>query len=304
MPRAGIETLAGAPTRSRDFRHRAHELFVDGYCVIDDVLGQEDLARLRAICGAQTVDAERKFPGDGFLGHVTDVSALPELGWFVGLEQHYALLRALGCPDPKWFMGFVIQKPPHSPGLYWHQDWWGWSDEVSFGDRPPLLVLAFYLRDVGTENGCLRVLRGTHRRRHALHAEMGRTAELLGDDGERRAHPLLASLPDAVDVPVRAGDMVVQDARLLHATHPNASPDWRPMIFLSVIPDMAWLSEAVQATVEIKRPKVERSWPAQHYDLVCARQARYHGTAAPAPINRTALPRGSGAQADGATRVR
>jgi hypothetical protein len=67
---------------------------------------------------------------------------------------------------------------------------------------------------------------------------------------------------------------------------------------------MAWLSEAVQATVEIKRPKVERSWPAQHYDLVCARQVRYHGTAAPAPINRTALPRGSGAPADGATRVR
>ncbi|WP_129271023.1 hypothetical protein [Bradyrhizobium betae] len=53
---------------------------------------QEDLAGLRAVCDAQTVDEERKFPGDRFLlGHVTDVGALPELGWFVGLEQHYAL---------------------------------------------------------------------------------------------------------------------------------------------------------------------------------------------------------------------
>ena len=32
-------------------------------------------------------------------------------------------LRAMGFPNPKFFIGFIISKPPETaPPLYWHQD--------------------------------------------------------------------------------------------------------------------------------------------------------------------------------------
>ena len=35
--------------------------------------------------------------------------------------------------------------------------------------------------------------------------------------------PALMDHPDAVDLPMRAGDLVVADGRLLHAAHPNTT---------------------------------------------------------------------------------
>jgi hypothetical protein len=38
-----------------------------------------------------------------------------------------ALTDALRAADLKWISGYVSIKEPHSPPLWWHQDWWCWD---------------------------------------------------------------------------------------------------------------------------------------------------------------------------------
>jgi ectoine hydroxylase-related dioxygenase (phytanoyl-CoA dioxygenase family) len=57
-------------------------------------------------------------------------------------------------------------------------------------------------------------------------------------DGLPADHAALADCPDQVTLAVDAGDAVVLDYRLLHGTHPNATPDRRDCILLSFTP--AW----------------------------------------------------------------
>lgn len=276
---------------SDDASSPAGRLLSQGYHVVRDFLCRSDVERLVDI--SRSVRERQRpsdFPGDRYLGLVTELLDIPELAWLIGSTRQYDLLNSIGFSDPKCFMGFAIQKPPSSRGLYWHQDWWGWSDPSSQLDDPPLLVLAYYLTGVTRENGCLRVIPGSHRRRHKLHDKGGLVTDLL-DKRDFDLHPLLDEVDGEVDVPVLAGDLLIQDARLLHATHPNRSSDWRSMIFLSVAPDLQGLPEAVQATIEIKRPKLERHWPEAAYNIVAARLARYQGNAKPTPIDRLARPR-------------
>ena len=70
----------------------------------------------------------------------------------------------------------------------------------------------YYLVDTNRSNGCLRLIPGSHLKRHALH-DLGRDAHQ--DDGVRRAtnmnHSALQQAEGEVDVPVRAGDVVIGD---------------------------------------------------------------------------------------------
>ena len=44
-----------------------------------------------------------------------------------------------------------------------------WSDEPrAYSDLPPQLFAMFYLTDTSPRNGCLRVIPGSHRKRHRL----------------------------------------------------------------------------------------------------------------------------------------
>lgn len=108
----------------------------------------------------------------------------------------------------------------------------GWHDDnYYFGTtRSNTISCVVYLRRVDTRSGCLRVLPGSHRdaavgsERSRLYQSVPQqhgeyvpekfiTGELaIGDDGVRRA---------PADVRLAAGSVVLFDANLLHAVHPN-----------------------------------------------------------------------------------
>ena len=64
----------------------------------------------------------------------------------------------------------------------------------------------YYLIDTNRNNGCLRAIPGSHRKRHRLHDLLPQRAEEIRDVDE--SHPALQLDPDEVDVPVKAGDLV------------------------------------------------------------------------------------------------
>lgn len=108
--------------------------------------------------------------------------------------------------------------PEDQKFVSWHQDshYWGLSE--------PLLVSAWIaLTDSTVENGCLRVLPGTHRKRFA-HVEERQPANILS-----RGHTVSGELDvsHAVDIILRAGQMSFHHANSIHGSNPNMSKGQR-----------------------------------------------------------------------------
>jgi hypothetical protein len=157
-------------------------------------------------------------------------------------------LRSLGFDKPKFWSAFLLSKPPHAPPLYWHQDWWAWDDPISSSEVSPQVFLMYYLTDTSPQNGCLRVIPGTHLHRIPFH-DLLPTAHTDATYRASQDSPIFADPPGAVDVAVKAGDLVIGDARLLHAAHANQTDHPRTCLTLWYMPAYAMLPEPIQASI-------------------------------------------------------
>ena len=192
-----------------------------------------------------------------------------------------ALREELGFPGTRYWTGSVISKEPHSVRLYWHQDWVWWAEPESADPVPHQLFLMWYLTDTRPENGCLRVLPQSHRRRLDAH-------DLIGshDDGIRHLDPATApgygTLPGEVDVPVTAGDLVIGDSRVLHAAHANTTGERRTVLTTWYLPRYAELSERLRASYQQQIAPPPESLPADQLALLRPHLTDYRGSAEPA----------------------
>ena len=154
------------------------QLMSEGFCVFKDVLDPQTVANLNAM-SEWTIAQEEP---DHFEKHRAQGCILPYWKYshpaFADLLIHPGALSALaelGFSNPKVWSGYVISKPPHSPPLYWHQDGVLWNHPISYTNKPQQYFLMYYLVDTDLGNGCLRVIPGSHLKRHALH-DLGREA--------------------------------------------------------------------------------------------------------------------------------
>ncbi|MEM7035215.1 MAG: phytanoyl-CoA dioxygenase family protein [Chloroflexota bacterium] len=127
-------------------------------------------------------------------------------------------------------MVIILSKPGYGPPLYWHQDFMKWQSPEAATPWPTRIFLSYYLTDTTRENGCLRVIPGSHRKRHVLHDILpdahGPEIQAIDD----LSHPVFADYPDAVDVPLKAGDLIIADARIMHAAWPNQTDQRRTLL--------------------------------------------------------------------------
>ncbi len=261
------------------------QLITDGFCLAENVLDPDMLSRLQQTTN-QLLDAQsdEKYDEQRSTGSMVDVGSHPIFAELVAYPPAHTVLEALGFLRPKWMSGYVISKPPESPALFWHQDWWGWNDPSSYTPLPQQLFLMYYLVDTTPRNGCLRLLRGSHLNRHRMHDEVpnAHTDEL------RRVtdpdHPAYQSIPEEVDVPVKAGDLVIGDSRLLHSAHANKSDLRRTVITLWYFPYFDLLSAGLRAA--IARPREFDGWDKEAKARTADFIPIYDGTAEPVAWNR------------------
>lgn len=156
-------------------------------------------------------------------------------GLLTDADRRHRITSAVDATDLRWTSGYVSVKDPSSPPLWWHQDWWCWNHPVSFAPAATQVAVACYLTDTTPHTGALRLLPGSHRRSHPVHAAL---PEAHSHDAATLdvAHPAVNDQPGQVTPPVRAGDAVVMDYRLLHGTHPNAAARRRDCILLNFTP--------------------------------------------------------------------
>ena len=277
-------------TRATNFHDMREKLLRDGYCVLEQILSPEMLERVRVasddLIAAQPAEHFDRYKSTGSMISVYDDPFFAEL---VAYQPALDALDSLGFPDSRWTSGFVISKPGHSPPLFWHQDWWAWNDPVSYTDLPLQLFLMYYLVDTSIENGCLRVIAGSHRKRHPIHDAVHTThSEELGRAADP-SNPAYQPMPEDMAVPVRAGDLVIGDARLLHGSFPNRTEERRTVITLWYHPNFEISSPPIQSSVSREQTHVS-SWPPQAQKLVQKLVPTYEGDAEPLEWKRVPGP--------------
>ena len=166
----------------------------------------------------------------------------------------------------------ILSKPGYGPPLYWHQDFMEWNSPKAATPWPTRIFLSYYLTDTSRENGCLRVIPGTHRKRIDLHDSLpdAHEAEIQAIDDLN--HLVFADYPGAIDVPLKAGDLIIADARLMHGAWPNQTEQRRTLLLawhdvFSFPNPPSWWSGDIPDVVKNADPeaKYERSRTPSHY---------------------------------------
>jgi Phytanoyl-CoA dioxygenase (PhyH) len=257
-------------------------LLEQGFVRIPQLLDSELLETLRQntdkILAAQVgFDAERHRT-TGSMAHVT---LDPLFARLVAYQPALEALKRLGYPRATFSDGYIISKPGHTPRLFWHYDWFAWEDAISYHQEPQQLFLMYYLTDTTRENGALRVIPGSHYQHNPLHDLISEPHSESLSRGTSMERPEFTDRPDEVDVNVQAGDLLIGDARLLHAAHANNTDARRTLITLWYQPNLAALPERMQAQMAAKTMQTPNEWPEAAQNLYNSVKTVYHGHAEP-----------------------
>ena len=206
--------------------------FIRFLSVFDERFMDSLLLRAHATLFRESADAREAVKSNGSLIHLADN---PEYADLISAPELLDLLRGCGATDPRFTGGFLISKPGGGPPLFWHQDWWGWDDDSAYEARAHQLFAMIYLTDTNVENGCLRVIPGSHRHDHPLHhLDAAHSEGMQGfKDPSNSAY---GEHSDQVALPVRAGDVLIGDARLIHGAFANRTDEERPLLTLWFMP--------------------------------------------------------------------
>lgn len=260
------------------------ELLTNGFVRFPDILPSDLLTRLRQVTDDLLKEQDEAVRAAvRSQGSMIGTMAHPLFAELIALPAALDTLKQMGFSDPTFSDGYIISKPAHSPRLFWHYDWFAWDDPRSYEPLPPQLFFMYYLTDTTRENGCLRAIPGSHLHHNALH-------DLLGEPHSRNlgqavdtTSPEFSDRPDEVDVPVKAGDLLIGDARLLHAAHANETNAHRTLITLWYQPELETLPEPMQAQMAKKTRSIPADWTAEARSLLSPMLAssRYNGDAQP-----------------------
>ena len=243
--------------------------FIQARGAFDPAFMDSLLLKAHATLFRETAESREAVRSNGSLIHLADN---PEYADVIASPILLDLLRQCGATDPRFTGGFLISKPGKGPPLFWHQDWWGWDDDSAYEPRANQLFAMIYLTNTRVENGCLRVIPGSHRHDHPLHHLD--TAHSEGMQAFKDpTNPAYADHPDQLAVPVEAGDVLIGDARLIHGAFANRTDEERPLLTLWFMPHWRSMPPEMRALAykgfmrgddipsSVERPHTFLDWP-------------------------------------------
>lgn len=197
----------------------------DGYLIVKNFLQPEEVNKLYKI--AIEDDAVRKHAFD--LNDQTGKKTKLTL-WYKPGDDAYGMLTKSrrmvasvdklmdGDSDVCHFHSKLMQKEPKVGGAWeWHQDYGYWyKNEFLFPDQMISVMVA--ITDANKANGCLQVIKGTHKMGRIEHGFAG---EQVG--ASQHYVDLALKTMDLVYVELKAGDALFFHSNLLHRSEANTS---------------------------------------------------------------------------------
>ena len=193
-----------------------------GYLIFENVLSADELKDLRE--GSEQLQEERrKLGGETKLAVIHNVALMHDA--FMRAARHPFMLDVVSNligPNLKLQHAKLNWKPPAvgAGEVNWHQDWPFFPHS-----NQDLLACMFLLDDAVVENGCMRVIPGSHKRGPVDHYSdegkfTGRATRPEDYEADERSGNI-------VDFVVPAGSMTLHHCCTLHASYPNKSPNPR-----------------------------------------------------------------------------
>ncbi|MDE0025167.1 MAG: phytanoyl-CoA dioxygenase family protein [Spirochaetaceae bacterium] len=262
------------------------QLVSNGFCIIPGVLDAGMLDSLRressALLDELTEEEKRIQGGQGAWQPIPFVPTV--FADLIAWPRALAALADLGFDSVRYLSGFIISREPRTRAAYWHQDWMYWDEPESADPLPVKVFLMYYLVDTSPQNGCLRVIPDSHRRRFPQHEYEGHGTDIRYENPDTSVK--YADASGQIDVPIKAGDLLIGDSRVLHAPRANGTERRRMVLTMWYLPRWDDLSERMQASYSAGHRASTDGVPPETRRRLLPLLPRYTGTAGPAATNR------------------
>lgn len=202
----------------------------DGYLIVKHFFSKEETDKLYGIATADTVVKEHATNVTDSTGKNSKLTL-----WFTPGEDVYSMMlrsermvdgaaKLLDSDAPVChYHTKLMQKEPKVGGAWeWHQDYGYWyKNQFLYPDQ--LLSIMIALTKANKENGCLQVIKGSHKMGRVNHGFAG---EQVGADMVMVEHALKTM--DHVYVELEPGDALFFHSNILHRSEANLSdmPRW------------------------------------------------------------------------------
>jgi ectoine hydroxylase-related dioxygenase (phytanoyl-CoA dioxygenase family) len=227
----------------------------NGYLAIEDVLSPTEVENLRRSLDALTAQAQgltestdrfklKAFETGGTM--VQQIAEPHELGgeWMALARDSRILdiVEALLGPNIQLYYSMLMMKPPREGfEAPWHQDF-----AFFVHNRADLLACQLYIDDSTLENGCIRVVPGSHKLGLINHFKDGRFTGIVQADTSEFDQK-------EVTAPMKAGGMIIWHSLTLHRSYPNRSPHpRRAIVFEYKNPEARLLGGAFNSALEVR----------------------------------------------------
>ena len=197
----------------------------DGYLIIEGFLNQEEVSKLYQIAIDDKTMSKNAINVNDSTGKRSKLSL-----WYKPGDDVYGLLTRSeslvnsvdklldGDAAVCHFHSKLMQKEPKVGGAWeWHQDYGYWyKNEFLLPDQMMSVMVA--ITDANIENGCLQVIKGTHKMGRVEHGFAG---EQVG--ASQRYVDLALQTMELIFVELKAGDVLFFHSNLLHRSEANLS---------------------------------------------------------------------------------
>lgn len=202
----------------------------DGYVIVRQFFSKEEIDKLYGIATGDKVVKEHAVDLNDQTGRKTKLTL-----WFTPGNDVYSMLlrsermvhsaaKLLDSDSPVChFHTKLMQKEPRVGGAWeWHQDYGYWyKNQFLFPDQLVSIMIA--LTEANKANGCLQVIKGSHKMGRVNHGFAG---EQVGADMTMVNHALQTM--EHVYVELQPGDALFFHSNILHRSEANLSdrPRW------------------------------------------------------------------------------
>ncbi len=195
-----------------------------GYVAPVRIISEEDAAA----CRAELEAFERAHPDKVGL---IDMKANLLFRWIDRLTRNETLMRAMepliGSDVMCENVGFRNKAPDNKTYVSWHQD------TVYLKFEPRIITCWLALTPATVENGCLKIIPGSHKWGDMPHKEKVDPYSML-----TRGHYVSTEFDksNATHVTLEAGEGLLIDTAVLHASEPNLTKDRRMGMLIDMVP--------------------------------------------------------------------
>ncbi len=190
-----------------------------GYVIVPDLLNKEEIQRLTDLFSASAKQFTESFHTTHFSNNVNYKQQVHDSICSVAFPKAAPYLNNF-IP---LFGNFMIKNPDPNVAMDLHADW-AYVDEREYTSAAIWIPLV----DTNVENGCFGLIEGSHKITNDIRGPLIQQSS--------RNRDLVWEKKHGKHIPLKAGDAIIYNHRLLHFSPPNKSKLPRPAFNLTVVP--------------------------------------------------------------------